>query len=72
MDPRDAHYMSQAIRIARRGLGQVWPNPAVGAVAVDPSGEIIGRGWRRQVVCRMPKLLPLIMQDLVPKAARCT
>ncbi|MEM8643899.1 MAG: bifunctional diaminohydroxyphosphoribosylaminopyrimidine deaminase/5-amino-6-(5-phosphoribosylamino)uracil reductase RibD [Pseudomonadota bacterium] len=45
MDPRDAHYMSQAIRIARRGLGQVWPNPAVGAVVVDPSGEIIGRGW---------------------------
>ncbi|MDJ0512122.1 MAG: bifunctional diaminohydroxyphosphoribosylaminopyrimidine deaminase/5-amino-6-(5-phosphoribosylamino)uracil reductase RibD [Methyloceanibacter sp.] len=45
MNPRDAHYMSQAVRIARRGLGQVWPNPAVGAIAVDPSGEIVGRGW---------------------------
>lgn len=45
MTPRDAHYMSQAIRLARRGLGLAWPNPAVGAVVVAPSGEIVGRGW---------------------------
>ncbi|ODR94140.1 hypothetical protein AUC70_11305 [Methyloceanibacter stevinii] len=45
MTSRDAHYMSQAVRIARRGLGLAWPNPAVGAVVVAPSGEIVGRGW---------------------------
>ncbi len=45
MDKRDAHFMSHAARIARRGLGLAWPNPAVGAVIVAPSGEIVGRGW---------------------------
>lgn len=45
MTTRDADYMSQAVRIARRGLGLAWPNPAVGAVVVVPSGEIVGRGW---------------------------
>ena len=45
MITRDAHHMSQAVRLARRGLGQAWPNPAVGAVVVAPTGEIVGRGW---------------------------
>ncbi|BAQ17421.1 bifunctional diaminohydroxyphosphoribosylaminopyrimidine deaminase/5-amino-6-(5-phosphoribosylamino)uracil reductase RibD [Methyloceanibacter caenitepidi] len=45
MTSRDAHFMSQAVRIARRGLGLAWPNPAVGAVVVAPDGEIVGRGW---------------------------
>ena len=45
MDTRDANFMSHAARIARRGLGLAWPNPAVGAVVVAPSGEIVGRGW---------------------------
>ena len=45
MNTRDAHHMSQAVRIARRGLGLTWPNPAVGAIVVAPSGEIVGRGW---------------------------
>ncbi len=35
-----------AIAMARRGLGQTAPNPAVGAVLADPeTGEIIARGW---------------------------
>lgn len=42
----DLHMMEIALRLARRGLGRVAPNPAVGAVIVDPeSGEIVGRGW---------------------------
>ena len=36
--------MAQALMLARRGLGQTWPNPAVGAVIVSPEGEILGRG----------------------------
>lgn len=40
--------MNVALRLARRGLGNVWPNPAVGCVLVrhDAEGpEVIGRGW---------------------------
>ena len=42
---QDEHHMAQALRLAARGLGLAWPNPAVGAVIVTPSGEIAGRGW---------------------------
>jgi diaminohydroxyphosphoribosylaminopyrimidine deaminase / 5-amino-6-(5-phosphoribosylamino)uracil reductase len=41
---RDAHFMAVALRLAERGLGQVWPNPAVGCVVVK-HGQIVGRGW---------------------------
>jgi diaminohydroxyphosphoribosylaminopyrimidine deaminase/5-amino-6-(5-phosphoribosylamino)uracil reductase len=41
---RDAHLMAVALRLAERGLGQVWPNPAVGCVVVQ-GGRIVGRGW---------------------------
>ncbi|TAN71720.1 MAG: bifunctional diaminohydroxyphosphoribosylaminopyrimidine deaminase/5-amino-6-(5-phosphoribosylamino)uracil reductase RibD, partial [Magnetospirillum sp.] len=33
-----------ALALARRGLGTVWPNPAVGCVIVK-DGRVIGRGW---------------------------
>lgn len=36
--------MALALALGRRGLGQVWPNPAVGAVIVK-GGRIVGRGW---------------------------
>ncbi|WP_282603658.1 bifunctional diaminohydroxyphosphoribosylaminopyrimidine deaminase/5-amino-6-(5-phosphoribosylamino)uracil reductase RibD [Paracoccus sp. PARArs4] len=36
--------MAHAMRLARRGLGNVWPNPAVGCVIVA-DGRIVGRGW---------------------------
>lgn len=36
--------MDHALRLARRGLGNVWPNPAVGCVIVR-EGRIVGRGW---------------------------
>jgi diaminohydroxyphosphoribosylaminopyrimidine deaminase/5-amino-6-(5-phosphoribosylamino)uracil reductase len=36
--------MAVALRLAERGLGRTWPNPAVGCVVVK-GGEIIGRGW---------------------------
>ena len=40
--------MSAALALARRGLGNVWPNPAVGCVIVADGadgGEVVGRGW---------------------------
>jgi len=30
--------------LARRGLGQTWPNPSVGTVIANTSGDILGRG----------------------------
>lgn len=46
-DPNfDRHMMAIALAMARRGLGQVAPNPAVGAVIADEAtGEVIARGW---------------------------
>jgi diaminohydroxyphosphoribosylaminopyrimidine deaminase/5-amino-6-(5-phosphoribosylamino)uracil reductase len=45
-DPRDQdrHFMAVALRLAERGLGSVWPNPAVGCVLVR-GGRVVGRGW---------------------------
>ncbi|PWE35629.1 bifunctional diaminohydroxyphosphoribosylaminopyrimidine deaminase/5-amino-6-(5-phosphoribosylamino)uracil reductase RibD [Pelagicola sp. LXJ1103] len=40
----DARFMRLALGLGRRGLGGVWPNPAVGCVIVQ-SGRIVGRGW---------------------------
>lgn len=37
--------MAAALTLARRGLGQVAPNPAVGCVLVAPDGRVVGRGW---------------------------
>ena len=36
--------MRAALALARRGLGTVWPNPAVGCVIVN-DGRVVGRGW---------------------------
>lgn len=40
----DTAYMKVALKLAKRGLGNVWPNPAVGCVIVKED-TIIGRGW---------------------------
>lgn len=37
--------MRAALALAGRGLGIVWPNPAVGCVLVAPDGRVVGRGW---------------------------
>jgi diaminohydroxyphosphoribosylaminopyrimidine deaminase / 5-amino-6-(5-phosphoribosylamino)uracil reductase len=40
----DLQAMRAALELARRGLGRVWPNPAVGCVIVR-DGKLVGRGW---------------------------
>jgi diaminohydroxyphosphoribosylaminopyrimidine deaminase/5-amino-6-(5-phosphoribosylamino)uracil reductase len=40
----DTRFISLALNLGRRGLGNAWPNPAVGAVVVK-DGVMVGRGW---------------------------
>ena len=40
----DRRFMALALALAGRGLGNAWPNPAVGCVLVK-DGRIVGRGW---------------------------
>jgi len=42
--PADLRFMRAALALARRGLGSVWPNPAVGCVIAN-QGRVVGRGW---------------------------
>lgn len=40
--------MAAALALAARGLGNVYPNPAVGCILVQPDGamgRVVGRGW---------------------------
>ncbi len=44
----DAAHMRTALALAARGLGNTWPNPAVGCVIVTSGpggGRVVGRGW---------------------------
>ena len=41
----DIAHMRAALALAARGLGRVWPNPAVGCVLVSAEGRVIARGW---------------------------
>jgi diaminohydroxyphosphoribosylaminopyrimidine deaminase/5-amino-6-(5-phosphoribosylamino)uracil reductase len=49
IDPAvDARFMALALALGRRGLGNTWPNPAVGAVIVRNEAHgpvVVGRGW---------------------------
>ncbi|SDE35415.1 bifunctional diaminohydroxyphosphoribosylaminopyrimidine deaminase/5-amino-6-(5-phosphoribosylamino)uracil reductase RibD [Rhodobacter capsulatus] len=44
MSEADSRFLRLALALAGRGLGNVWPNPAVGCVIVQ-DGRIVGRGW---------------------------
>lgn len=44
MTGTDHRFMALALSLGRRGMGQCWPNPAVGCVLVR-QGRIVGRGW---------------------------
>ena len=47
--PKDPHvvFMTQAIKLARRGEGLTMPNPSVGSVVVS-NGKIVGRGYHKR------------------------
>jgi diaminohydroxyphosphoribosylaminopyrimidine deaminase / 5-amino-6-(5-phosphoribosylamino)uracil reductase len=40
----DEAHMRHALALGARGLGQVWPNPAVGCIIVQ-GDRVVGRGW---------------------------
>lgn len=40
----DLRWMDASLMLARRGLGQVWPNPSVGCVIIR-DGRVVGRGF---------------------------
>ncbi len=44
---RDVHWMSEALRLAHRGLGHTPPNPPVGCVIVA-NGAVVGAGYHRR------------------------
>ncbi|WP_299784305.1 bifunctional diaminohydroxyphosphoribosylaminopyrimidine deaminase/5-amino-6-(5-phosphoribosylamino)uracil reductase RibD [uncultured Marivita sp.] len=44
MRPDDARHMERALELGRRGLGNTWPNPAVGCVIVQQD-KVVGEGW---------------------------
>ena len=44
MSAVDRRFMAMALALAERGLGNVWPNPAVGCVLVKER-RVVGRGW---------------------------
>ncbi|MCT4611406.1 MAG: bifunctional diaminohydroxyphosphoribosylaminopyrimidine deaminase/5-amino-6-(5-phosphoribosylamino)uracil reductase RibD [Pelagimonas sp.] len=44
MTSKDEKYMAQALALGRRGMGQTWPNPAVGCLLIK-NDRVVGRGW---------------------------
>ncbi len=44
---QDERWMRHALSLAQRGLGRVWPNPAVGCVIVK-NDKVLGRGWTQK------------------------
>jgi len=47
MPDQDTKYMQMALKMARRGLDSVEPNPAVGCL-ITKANQIIGRGWHKK------------------------
>lgn len=41
----DEFFMTQALELARQGVGLVSPNPCVGAIIVDKQEHVVGRGF---------------------------
>ena len=47
MSVNDQKFMEMALRLARRGISSIEPNPAVGAIIIK-ANQIIGRGWHKR------------------------
>ena len=48
MSDQDQKYMQTALKLARRGIGSVEPNPAVGCIIVK-GNQIAGKGWHKKI-----------------------
>lgn len=46
--PIDEMLLQRALELARRGIGHVEPNPAVGAIVADEQGRTLGEGWHQK------------------------
>ena len=44
----DAKYMKMCLTLAKRGAGRVAPNPMVGCVVLDKSGNIVSKGYHKK------------------------
>lgn len=44
----DKRFMAIALRLAKKGIGRVSPNPMVGAVITDQQGNILATGYHRR------------------------
>jgi diaminohydroxyphosphoribosylaminopyrimidine deaminase/5-amino-6-(5-phosphoribosylamino)uracil reductase len=55
----DSQHMRKALDLARAGVGLVSPNPAVGAVVVDASGQEVGAATHTYDVVRHAEVLAL-------------
>ncbi len=41
----DLYWMRRALELARKGVGVTSPNPAVGCIILDSTGQLAGEGW---------------------------
>lgn len=48
VEKSDIQWMRRALELAARGRGHTSPNPMVGAVLVDKSGQLLGEGWHHR------------------------
>ncbi|MBQ4115215.1 bifunctional diaminohydroxyphosphoribosylaminopyrimidine deaminase/5-amino-6-(5-phosphoribosylamino)uracil reductase RibD [bacterium] len=44
----DEKYMRQCLKLAKRGLGKVSPNPLVGCVVLNKYGKIVSKGYHKK------------------------
>jgi diaminohydroxyphosphoribosylaminopyrimidine deaminase/5-amino-6-(5-phosphoribosylamino)uracil reductase len=42
---QDTNWMQRALELAQRGIGLCSPNPVVGCVILDSTGQVLGEGW---------------------------
>lgn len=63
---QDERWMRLALSLAQRGVGRVWPNPAVGCVIVK-DGKLLGRGWTQKAVVPTRKQWHWRKQAMRPK-----
>ena len=55
----DELFMTQALELARQGVGLASPNPCVGAIVVDERGRMVGRGVHQYAKRKHAEVLAL-------------